>query len=271
NNSEENTNNINNVSNQNIDVPIRAIDNPDLNNREFKNKRPSFKSNKTYNDTEITTEITKKAAAEKREVLEKRGEEQKQEEQKMPSKNIDHLKTNLVKGEQTAAAFSFSEKFNSASIDGVIGDSLNDAQKRYLLERASSIMHLYDLPVRDLCIAIQAELLDKNSFKASEQQFVKKLNIIIKQTKNCAWHPVSILNALTKTERDNKQESLESDISAMKVQRANLFADVKQLQVLFERNPNEALKSQYDERNLQLTNITQQIQALEAKLYATSA
>ena len=82
---------------------------------------------------------------------------------------------------------------------------------------------------------------------------------------------MSILNALTKTERDNKQESLESDISAMKVQRANLFADVKQLQVLFERNPNEALKSQYDERNLQLTNITQQIQALEAKLYATSA
>ena len=271
NNSEENTNNINNVSNQNIDVPIRAIDNPDLNNREFKNKQPSFKSNKTYNDKEITTETTKKAAAKKIKVLEKGGEEEKQEGQKTPNQIICHLKTNLVKGEQSAAAFSFSENSDFGFIDGVIGQSLNDAQKHYLQERTNSILHLFDLSARELCTAIQAELLNKNSFKVSEQQFMKKVNIIFKQAKKHVWDPMSILQALKQSQIKDKQESMASELVELNAIRSRMYSEVTGLKVLLTQNKNDTLQAQYETQYQMLQKLTRQINALEAKLYAESA
>lgn len=172
------------IEKENTVVQIQTLDRLILDDRESESGRGASKSKRSIKETEITAEITKKAAAEKEGVA-----------------------CQQVEKENKNAAALF------VSFDEKISDSLTNPQKSLLKEKVNALPKNLLSDPRLLISAFEQEMLNEKSFKQSEQIFIKKLNIILKQIKKGEWSPYHVLQKQKEDARQIERVNIETNIN----------------------------------------------------------
>lgn len=129
-----------------------------------------------------------------------------------PLLNIDNNKNRKAASKEAAAIISF---------------ELSNDQKILITERLKSLTNLKGHTFEQWQLAIEQELLNKESFKKSKQIFVHKLNIIFQQIEKDLWQPLN-LNNLDK--KDENKPSINPELHKLLLKVPGLERSIKQHQ-----------------------------------------